>query len=129
MLYFARDEATLLVKIGFSERDVYGRLRTLQTGCPGLLTLLGVVNGTKQDDKAWRKRFAAARVRGEWFRAVPELLQAIEDAKESQEEDIKRRIQKLQEELSGVKGWSDEEIEIMYLRMHESREMGEIAGK
>ena len=76
----ARDSysSTLLVKIGFTERDVDDRLREFQTGCPGILTPLLQMSGTRQDEQAWHERFAAARERGEWFRPVPELLQAVD---------------------------------------------------
>lgn len=116
MIYFVRDEATLQIKIGFTDRDLEERLREFQTGCPGLLTPLLAVSGTRRDEQAWHRRFAAARVRGEWFRPTPELLQAISDLRTSVEENITRILQKLQREQeeflsSGGRPWSAEEIE------------------
>ena len=82
MIYFVREEFGPFIKIGFNNgNDLDNRLRTLQVGCPGLHTLLKVISGTKRDEKAWQRRFQNARLRGEWFRPVPELLQAIEAAK------------------------------------------------
>jgi hypothetical protein len=123
MIYFARDEATLLVKIGFTEREVHDRLREIQTGCPGLLTPLLQMDGTRQDDQAWHDRFAAARERGEWFRPVPELLRAIEEAKASQVETVRRVLQKLREEAnSGPSGLSDEDVLSLRVEMEKGRE-------
>ncbi len=53
MIYFVRDEATLLVKIGFTNREVHGRVAEFQTGCPGLLTVMLQMSGTRQDERAW----------------------------------------------------------------------------
>lgn len=120
MIYFVHDEATLFIKVGFTDRDINDRLREFQTGCPGLLTPLLLISGTRHDEQAWHKRFAGARVRGEWFRPTPELLQAIDDLKTSIEENLTRILQKLQKEQeeflsSGGRPWSAEEIE--YLRV------------
>jgi len=93
MVYFARDEATKLIKIGFTSRDGEDRLQDIQTGCPGKLVLLLQVEGTKQDEAAWHQRFAGARERGEWFRPVPELLLVITEAKLSQLEADNTRLQ------------------------------------
>lgn len=117
MIYFIRDEATQHIKIGFTAGDGEKRRSDLQAACPGQLVLLLQMEGSRKHETAWHERFSSARERGEWFRPVPKLLQAIEDVKASQAEAIRRRLQKLQEEInsSGVKGWSTEELE--YLRL------------
>src|SRR5437868_5471954 len=81
MIYFLRDEATQLVKIGFTSNTREARLRDMQTGCPGELVLVFEQEGSKADEGSWHARFAHARVRGEWFSPVPELLLAIMEAK------------------------------------------------
>jgi len=93
MIYFTRDEATQFIKIGFTAGDGEGRMRTLQTGCPGTLVLLLEIEGSKQDEKAWHDRFAPAWVRGEWFQPVPELLLAIAEQRISQIEMEKDQLQ------------------------------------
>jgi Meiotically up-regulated gene 113 len=85
MIYFVQEEFGLFIKFGFNNgNDLSNRLRTLQVGCPGLHTLLLAIPGTKRDEKVWKKRFRKDQLRGEWFRPVPELLQAIETARASQ---------------------------------------------
>ncbi len=84
MIYFIRDEATQLIKIGKTKGTVTDRRRTFQTGCPGNLVVLLALEGYTPEETAWHERFAGARERGEWFRPVPELLLAIAEAKVSQ---------------------------------------------
>jgi hypothetical protein len=40
-----------------------------------------VIDGTPADERRWHARFAHLRVTGEWFRADPELLVAIDQAR------------------------------------------------
>lgn len=122
MIYFIRDESTQHIKIGFTAESGADRLRHLQTGCPGKLVLLLQIDGSSKNETEWHDRFAVARERGEWFRPVPELLQAIEEMLASREENAMRALQKLQMEqaemgISGERGWSLEELE--YLRIHD----------
>src|SRR5262249_52827739 len=91
--YFIQDEATKLIKIGFTAGTGEGRLGGLQTGCPGKLVLVLEVPGEKQDETAWHQRFASARERGEWFRPVAELLLAIAEGKIAQLEEEKAQLQ------------------------------------
>src|SRR5258708_4315485 len=95
MIYFIRDEATLFIKIGFTDGEVEARLQALQTGCPGVLVVLFHIEGSEQDETAWHERFANVRERGEWFRPVPELLLAIMEAKVSHLEAENARLLEL----------------------------------
>src|SRR5262245_20648337 len=133
MIYFIRDEATQYIKIGFTAGDSEDRLSDLQTGCPGRLVLLLEMEGSKQLETAWHERFAGARERGEWFRPVPELLQAIDDVKASieekaSEENVRRILQKLQREQeefekSGASALSAEDIQyLLVLQREEERQ-------
>jgi len=127
MIYFICDEATQHIKIGFTAGDSEDRLRDLQTGCSGQLVLLLQIAGPRQLETAWHERFAGARERGEWFRPVPELLQAIDHEmaaikEKYSEENVRRMLQSLQKqqqeyERAGGKAWSIEELE--YLRVLE----------
>jgi DNA repair protein RadA/Sms len=77
MIYFLRagDE----VKIGFSEtpETAIRRLTGFQTANARQLILLGVAPGDRAEEGRLHRRLAAYRVRGEWFRAAPELLTVI----------------------------------------------------
>ncbi len=74
MIYFIQDEASLAIKIGFTNGDPEERLKTLQTGCPGKLWLIHTTPGDQAFEKDLHDRFAQARVNGEWFRPVPAIL-------------------------------------------------------
>jgi hypothetical protein len=74
MVYFFR--AGDFVKIGFS-KSVEGRLRTIQTGCPLDVSILGFVEGDVRDEQEIQKRFRKHHHRNEWFNATPELLSDI----------------------------------------------------
>lgn len=77
MIYFIQAENGH-IKIGFTDgEDANVRLATLQTGSPVLLKLLGTIEGTVEHEKDLHRRFAAHRVHGEWFQAIPELLELI----------------------------------------------------
>jgi hypothetical protein len=72
-----------LVKIGYTT-NIRQRLYDLQTSAPIDLVLLGLIPGTRALEKEYHKRFAAHRVRGEWFSAVvvdecPEVFQMTLD--------------------------------------------------
>jgi len=78
MIYFAQDSASCNIKIGYTgNEDVEQRIRALQTGCPSPLILLGSAEGSKEAEAELHDRFADARLNGEWFRPVPELIQFI----------------------------------------------------
>lgn len=56
-----------LFKIGYSANHPSTRLAQCQTGNPNSLSLVGFVNGDLETEKELHRRFAANRVRGEWF--------------------------------------------------------------
>ncbi len=77
MIYFARQDRTDLVKIGYTYGAPSRRLSELQTGQPGLLHLMGLADGDEATERGWHARFASSRVRGEWFRITPPLACSI----------------------------------------------------
>lgn len=84
MIYFTQDSATLHVKIGHTNGDdAETRRRALQTGNPSELVVLATMPGERADETKLHQRFAPARVAGEWFRPVPELLLLICRAREN----------------------------------------------
>lgn len=82
MIYFIQQHnESLAVKIGYTASDEpEGRLRSLQTGNPSELTVLGTMPGTAADERELHRRFANFRLVGEWFRPVPQLLLFINQA-------------------------------------------------
>lgn len=76
LVYFIRRASDGVIKIGVS-RDVTKRLGGLQTSTPDELSLVGTIPGDERVEAEWHARFAAAHIRGEWFRPVPDLLAAI----------------------------------------------------
>jgi hypothetical protein len=67
MIYFVRDPGHDAVKIGYSA-DAWRRLSKIQSDSPGKLIVEAVAAGEVADERALHQRFAAARMRGEWFR-------------------------------------------------------------
>lgn len=78
MVYFARHGTDGPIKIGHTT-NVPSRLESLQTGCHEELQLLGTVPGGQKRERQIHQQFAAARIRGEWFRATSALLTFIKN--------------------------------------------------
>lgn len=68
------------IKIGFSN-NLKGRLNTLQTGSPEKLVLYASMRGTHRKEIELHQRFAHLRLKGEWFRKAPDILDFIEQIK------------------------------------------------
>jgi hypothetical protein len=64
------------VKIGVA-KNVKKRVSQLQSGCPHQLDLIGVVEGDRETEAAYHKKFRKLRVSGEWFRLAPPLTDEI----------------------------------------------------
>jgi hypothetical protein len=60
------------IKIGWTQH-LKSRLSAIRTSCPVEVRLLGVTPGNRTDEVAMHQQFEDCRVRGEWFRATPEL--------------------------------------------------------
>lgn len=74
-VYFLRGGNT--VKIGFS-KNVSRRLEKLRNGNPESVFICKVVEGPISKEKAYHKRFAEYRVRGEWFELRGRLAKYLE---------------------------------------------------
>jgi len=82
-VYFIADEHGN-VKIGYAS-SVGWRLANLQTANASELTLLvEIPDGGPKLERELHKRFSEHRVRGEWFRLAPEILDYIETVKQEQ---------------------------------------------
>jgi hypothetical protein len=77
-VYFIR--AGDFIKIGYS-RSIRSRLIKMATDVPMEPEVLHVEPGTFRTEKVLHRQFASFRMRGEWFRAAPELLAFIEQRK------------------------------------------------
>lgn len=76
MIYFIQLGDNGRIRIGYS-KDPTKRLKTLQTGVPDALNLLGVLNGDKAREEAIHQRFSDLRAHGEWFEPSVELVDFI----------------------------------------------------
>lgn len=72
-IYFAQAGEGGPVKIGWTAKP-RRRFATLQTDCWLRVDILASIPGSMRDEAALHERFRAHRIRGEWFRPVPELL-------------------------------------------------------
>lgn len=70
-----------MVKIGRTT-DIVRRLANMQVSTPYEIDCLLLLKGQGKDERKWHKRFAADRVRGEWFKLTPELDAAIRAERE-----------------------------------------------
>lgn len=76
-VYFVQDTERGLIKVGFTTKEMRGRLKELQCGNPFPIAVLALVQGTRLDEKLLHDRFEILRFRGEWFHPAPELLDYI----------------------------------------------------
>lgn len=79
-VYFVQEGQRGPIKIGFAGWSPRDRLTGLQVGNPRRLRLIGLVEGTGKTERDWHARFESLRIRGEWFRATPDLLRTIGEA-------------------------------------------------
>lgn len=73
MIYFVQDSQSLAIKIGYAASPE-DRVAALQTANASSLCLLASIPGGRSDEAELHRRFAAARLVGEWFRPTPELI-------------------------------------------------------
>ena len=64
------------IKIGWSSDWQY-RIYHMQTSNPAPIVVLGVMEGTPQQERQTHRDFAAHRHQREWFFAVPEILEFV----------------------------------------------------
>jgi hypothetical protein len=79
-VYFVLDAAAEQIKIGHA-KDPHARHRSLQVGNPNEIHLLGWIARRVPIalERELHERFAAFRVRGEWFECVHEIVDYIRD--------------------------------------------------
>lgn len=75
MIYLARCRD--VYKIGYTASDPAKRIKSLQTGNPSRIELIGTVPGSYEEEDRLHVRFAAKRVSGEWFALDDEDVEYI----------------------------------------------------
>jgi len=76
LVYFIRG-ANGKIKIGIAQ-DIVRRMAELQTGSASKLELMAIAEGGRKYEKKLHMKFSSARIHGEWFEPVPELLKTID---------------------------------------------------
>jgi len=75
MIYFIKH--TEYVKIGYTNR-IKPRLSTLQISCPVKLEVIGLIEGSREDERKYHNMFKLAGSNGEWFEYNKELQIFVE---------------------------------------------------
>lgn len=77
-VYFVQAGESGPIKIGFTEKSLSNRIRSLQTGCPEVIRVLGTISGQRETELKLHSRFKQHRKQGEWFDPHPEILEYIQ---------------------------------------------------
>tara|TARA_R100001594_G_scaffold132161_1_gene172215 strand:- start:2132 stop:2629 length:498 start_codon:yes stop_codon:yes gene_type:complete len=92
MIYLIRAEETNLYKIGYTASSTESRVKTLQTGCPHKLFLVGEALGSLEKEKWLHKTFKKYRKQGEWFefdeKTAEKAFEKLCEERKTEEEDI-----------------------------------------
>jgi hypothetical protein len=77
VIYFAEALGADAIKIGYTrglaDGTPHGRISTMQSNCPLTLKLRATLPGGYADERELHVRFSDDWIRGDWFRASPEL--------------------------------------------------------
>lgn len=76
MIYFVQPEGGP-IKIGYTLNDLRKRMAYYQPQIGLPFFVLGTMEGVKEEESRLHQRFARLRLRGDWFRPEPELLDFI----------------------------------------------------
>lgn len=79
-VYFVQESGMGAIKIG-TAKNVHKRVIGMAVSTPHLLVVLAITYGSYDVERKIHDRFASARIRGEWFHPVPELLEYIAEIK------------------------------------------------
>ena len=83
-VYFALDRDSGEIKIGTSKK-VRSRMKNVARETKRSIVVMATVDGDREVEQSLHRRFRHARIRGEWFRPVPELLDYIDSIKPSED--------------------------------------------
>lgn len=76
-VYFIRGKTTRRIKIGYTSRTVWDRLRDHQVGSPDVLEVVGVINAPQYFETALHRILEPYRSHGEWFDASAVIMKFI----------------------------------------------------
>jgi len=76
-IYFIRYRKDLPIKIGFAT-SLHSRLKEINTYAPYSIELIRAIRGNKGLEKKIHRLFKKYNTNGEWFEAVPKLLEFID---------------------------------------------------
>jgi hypothetical protein len=77
-IYFIQGQCGGAIKIGYSKKPEL-RLKELQTGYPDTLRILLMVPGNETDEAAFHTMFADFRLKGEWFKPDPYIVNKLKE--------------------------------------------------
>lgn len=80
VVYFVQGSTGGPIKIGYTT-NMCNRLKELQTGFPDTLVILCAKKGYSKEEGEYHKAFEEFKLKGEWFKPVPEILSTIENIK------------------------------------------------
>jgi hypothetical protein len=83
------------IKIGFS-RHPGARAEHFRFGSPYPLVLLAETPGARDEEREYHERFAHARLGGEWFKPVPELVAEVDGIVGLDREELRKQIEREQ---------------------------------
>lgn len=101
-VYFVQESGVGAIKIGVS-RNLPVRLGLLKADNPHEIKVLGTIAGGYSVESHLHFFFRYARIRGEWFRPVPELLEYICEI-DSTTRDAEKKREEAFEKLRNMKG-------------------------
>ena len=76
-VYFVQQGTQGSIKIGWA-KNPERRLKALQTSHPCELRIIGIIPGTRVEERALHAHFARARLKGEWFNRNKVLSEVME---------------------------------------------------
>jgi hypothetical protein len=74
MIYLVRSGDRIKIGHAGSASRARARFNAIRDASPVEVELLGVIDGSRDDEQELHRRFAGSRLHGEWFMATPELL-------------------------------------------------------
>lgn len=76
-VYFIKNASSGAIKIGYTTKQAEERLKELQCGSADELILVTWYYGNMHRETLDKRRFREHKIRGEWFRPVPDLLSYV----------------------------------------------------
>lgn len=78
-VYFLRCKPFGPIKVGFTQGQVYSRVRALEQTTPHELEWIGAFAGTPADETEIKRHLKSDLIRNEWFHPTPAVLRVVEE--------------------------------------------------